>query len=498
MFQIGVLTRRLYNIPIWDKNKTSFEYQCYTGDSLSKTIIVENKIPNLEWYTGLSQTRKVQPRCPFASVETCPRYFQSLSLLGCAGSTSIDDAEENRLIDYWKKSDLWPKTGEYETSVAGPKDNPRIFTNFCPEIAYDRFGYFATFLAGYADEIDSDAAHARLTRLDASKNDWRWSWSSITQLHYCDCHYFSLLDHRSKNNRFPFSAEVSLGVPGEKQVKKAPKILLADDDQLILAVYGQFFILCGFDVKTAKNGAECIELLKKETFHVAVLDIFMLPINGLEVAKFIQSEGIDTDVILLTGNASLEVAVTAIRAGVKDLFQKINSDKDKGRLLNKVKSLIRNKKTPTTVRAAIENMFKENISETIDLIENTLRSVIDKRLKEFHGNKFWKTTIPGDIQEKVKKRIDEQIKKYPWLKPFPDKSSFNKWDFCDVGDYLKIILKNWNLFQDLFLQKEGLSQHFKNFSNIRNSVKHNRSMNEVEVKLGEASIIWLARTLEIS
>lgn len=167
-----------------------------------------NTIPDIEWYTDLSETRKVQPRCPFASVEICPRYFQSLSLLGCAGSTNIEDADEVRLLDYWKKSDLWSKTGEYETSVAGPKDNPKIFSNFCPEIAFDRFGYFASFLAGYADEIDSDSAHARLARRNASAKDWRWSWSSLTQSHYTDCHYYSILDHRSKNDRFPFSVDV--------------------------------------------------------------------------------------------------------------------------------------------------------------------------------------------------------------------------------------------------------------------------------------------------
>lgn len=281
-------------------------------------------------------------------------------------------------------------------------------------------------------------------------------------------------------------------------MEETPKILLADDDPVILEVYGQFFILCGLDVTTAKNGAECIEFIKKESFHVAVLDIFMPPISGLEVAKYIQSEQIDTDVILLTGKASLDVAVTAIRAGVKDLFEKLNSDKDKGELLRKIKSLINNRKATTSIRATIENTFKANMSEIIDLIENTLRSEIEKILKESQGNKYWKTTIPGDIQEKVKKRIKEQNKKFPWLQPSPDESSFNKWDFCDVGDYLKIILKNWNLFQELFAHKEGLSEHFKNFSSARNSVKHNREMNEVEAKLGEASIIWFSRTLGIS
>jgi hypothetical protein len=191
--------------------------------------MVENIIPNLKWYTGLSEIRKVQPRCPFASVETCPRYFQSLSLLGCAGSTSIDDAEEERLIDYWKSSDLWPKTREYETSIMGPEGNPRIFTNFCPEITFDRFGYFATFFAGYSDEIDSDSARARLTKQGAATDDWRWRWSSLTELHYSDCHYYSLLDHRSKNNRFPFinheplerkKSDATIEIPNESIIQK--------------------------------------------------------------------------------------------------------------------------------------------------------------------------------------------------------------------------------------------------------------------------------------
>jgi hypothetical protein len=170
---------------------------------------VENETPDIVWYTKLSDTRKVQPRCPFASVEICPRYFQSLSLLGFAGSTSIDETEEKRLIDYWEKTDIWPKTGEYRTSIAGPKGNPRIFSNYCPEIAYDSFGYFASFLAGYADEIDSDSAHALLTKLNASPNDWRWRWSSLTKSHYSDCQYYSILDHRSKNKRFPFAVDAA-------------------------------------------------------------------------------------------------------------------------------------------------------------------------------------------------------------------------------------------------------------------------------------------------
>ena len=165
------------------------------------------EIPDIDWYTRLSEIKKVQPRCPFASVEFCPRYYQSLSLLSYAGSTSIDDNEDERLKEFWGKSDLWPKTGEYETSIAGPSGNPRIFSNYCPEITYDRFGYFASFIAGYADEIDTEQAVRQLSIINAPKNDWRWYWGSLTAIHYTNCNLYSTLNYRSKSNRFPFQID---------------------------------------------------------------------------------------------------------------------------------------------------------------------------------------------------------------------------------------------------------------------------------------------------
>jgi DNA-binding response OmpR family regulator len=278
-----------------------------------------------------------------------------------------------------------------------------------------------------------------------------------------------------------------------------PKILLADDDLTILEIYGRYFTLCGFEVKTATNGEECIELLKKETFHVAVLDIFMPPVSGLDVANYIQSEKINTDVVLLTGKASYEVAVIALRAGVKDLFEKSKSKDDKHRLLSKVKELaeMKSEGISTPSRIVVEDQLKENISETIDLIEKKLRFTIAKTLKEKYGDDYWEKVIPGRVKKKVCKRINGHIEKYPWLQRSRDESSINRWEYCDVRDYLNIIFCNWDLFQNFFLNKEYMSQHFQILNSARNSVKHNRSMDDVEIKLAEASIMWFYRSLGI-
>lgn len=155
-------------------------------------------IPHLDWYLEISKENGAPARCPFATVKSCPRYYQSLSLLGRAGSTSIPADEDERLLAYWKKSDLWPRTDEYATSVSGPEGDPHIFSNFCPEVAYDRFGYFVSFLARYADEIDIGVAHTKLGKEGAQADDWRWYWASVSALHYIECPIYSVLSHRTK------------------------------------------------------------------------------------------------------------------------------------------------------------------------------------------------------------------------------------------------------------------------------------------------------------
>ena len=174
-------------------------------------------VPDFEWYSEKSAKLGLPPRCPFASVKRCPRYYQSLSLLGSAGSTAIDQAEDERLKSYWEGSDLWPRTGEYETSVGDftKQDGSKTehFSKFCPEVAYDRFGYFAAYLGDYSDEIDRDFAHKRLGEMGASADRWQWRWASIQAMHYTECPLYSPLTH---GGGFLASSgpEFKFGIPG--------------------------------------------------------------------------------------------------------------------------------------------------------------------------------------------------------------------------------------------------------------------------------------------
>ena len=159
-----------------------------------------NVNPSLDWYTSLSATKGMPPRCPFASVRRCPRFYESLSLLSECGSTAIEPVEDDALLKKWSGSDLWPATKEQATAFMGPADGPKHFKNFCPEVSFGRFGLFAADLSAYSDEIDQDNAHRFLGKGGAGPEDWRWNWAHVAPLHYSECPLYSPLAHDSSNS----------------------------------------------------------------------------------------------------------------------------------------------------------------------------------------------------------------------------------------------------------------------------------------------------------
>jgi hypothetical protein len=152
--------------------------------------------PDLNWYREISERKFLrEPRCPFASVEKCPRFYQSLSLLGTAGSTAIDKSEDERLLKKWETHYLWPKTAEQETAIFSSEERPFMYSRFCPEVLFERFGLFVSELAEYADGVDRDSAQRALDREGAATDSWQRRWPQLTPMHYSDCPIFSTLLH---------------------------------------------------------------------------------------------------------------------------------------------------------------------------------------------------------------------------------------------------------------------------------------------------------------
>ena len=149
--------------------------------------------PDINWYTAISKQNNVQPRCPYANVHRCYRYYASFFMLGEASITTKMDELKIRLLEsYWANSDIVPALTEHDTGISGPDGRTTHFYNFCPEVSYDIFGLFAVSLHRYADEIDTEVSHRQLAE-EANPNDWRWNWASVSPLHYLQCPAYSQL-----------------------------------------------------------------------------------------------------------------------------------------------------------------------------------------------------------------------------------------------------------------------------------------------------------------
>ncbi|MGD8278120.1 MAG: response regulator [Gemmatimonadota bacterium] len=93
------------------------------------------------------------------------------------------------------------------------------------------------------------------------------------------------------------------------------KLLIVDDETRFLDAIGKRLTRRGFDVRTASNGPDAIELARTEKFDVALLDLKMPGMEGGEVLKALKAEHRFLEVIILTGHGSLESAVELTKQG---------------------------------------------------------------------------------------------------------------------------------------------------------------------------------------
>ena len=99
-------------------------------------------------------------------------------------------------------------------------------------------------------------------------------------------------------------------------------ILVADDDLSIREGCERILRGEGYRVRTAKDGLQALQALKEEQFDLALLDLKMPGRNGLQVLREIKRQSPHTEVVMITGFATVETAVEAMRLGAYDYIPK--------------------------------------------------------------------------------------------------------------------------------------------------------------------------------
>lgn len=161
-------------------------------------------------------------------------------------------------------------------------------------------------------------------------------------------------------------------------MNKKTNILVVDDEKILRDGCIRILTKEGWYVKTAESGDEGLELFKKEHFDITLLDLKMPGMTGMELLKEIKNIKKETIVIVITGYATVDTAVEAMKAGAYDFIPKPFS--------------------PDQLRIVVNRAL-----EKINLTRETekLKKEKEKDLREIAGEKTKTKTIIDSMAEGV-------------------------------------------------------------------------------------------------
>ena len=158
------------------------------------------------------------------------------------------------------------------------------------------------------------------------------------------------------------------------------RTLVVDDDQDSCDLIEKILKKEGYRVTTLIDGRKVEEELRKQEIHLAIVDLKMPEISGLDVLQIIRQHDSDCAVIMMTGYATLDSAVSALRGGVVDYLRKpVREDELLGAvrraLAAKGLSLLPEEELHRNIGAAIRDLRKKRTLTLKQLAKRTGLSV---------------------------------------------------------------------------------------------------------------------------
>ncbi len=151
-------------------------------------------------------------------------------------------------------------------------------------------------------------------------------------------------------------------------------ILIVDDEQVVRDSLAHWFTEEGYAVETSASAAEALTRLASREIDLVIADIRMPGIDGMELLEKIRAEQLDTGVIMMTGYASVETAVRALKHGAFDYITKPFDPDD-------LSVVVRNALEQRRLR--LENrMLRQQIEESHALDELVGQSAAMRRVRE--------------------------------------------------------------------------------------------------------------------
>ncbi len=99
-------------------------------------------------------------------------------------------------------------------------------------------------------------------------------------------------------------------------------VLLVDDEEQFLEVLSERLETRGLQVNSVTSGEDAVAQVEDSNFDAIVVDLAMPGINGIETMKRIKEKRPDLEIIILTGQATVETGIEAMKLGAEDFLEK--------------------------------------------------------------------------------------------------------------------------------------------------------------------------------
>jgi len=136
------------------------------------------------------------------------------------------------------------------------------------------------------------------------------------------------------------------------------KVLLVDDEKEFVEVLGERMKNRGMDVTTTTSAMDAVKKVTAESYDAIVLDLQMPEMDGIQALRAIKKIKPEMQVILLTGHATVEKGIEAIKMGAMDLIEKPADMKtiiEKIKMAQVKKMILVEKKTEMKIKKIISS-----------------------------------------------------------------------------------------------------------------------------------------------
>ncbi|UCF02568.1 MAG: endopeptidase La [Deltaproteobacteria bacterium] len=106
------------------------------------------------------------------------------------------------------------------------------------------------------------------------------------------------------------------------KLQRKPRLMVVDDEEIARTNLQHILEKEGYQVATAANGVEALEQMNSAGFELVLTDLRMLELGGMELLEHIKSRHVGTEVVIITGYASVDSALEAVQKGAYHYLSK--------------------------------------------------------------------------------------------------------------------------------------------------------------------------------